>query len=900
MRNKWILILILIAAFAWNLSFGQKAVYHQVQDLMQQGRSFREVKVFQFSTADVHQRDLKIDGLSKGVVLNLNQEAIQQLRNENNDFIQFQLPVSEREDLKIDLVRHQIFTEDFTVQLSDGSTLSNYKSGLHYKGIVEGMPNSIVAISIFDDEVMGMIATDNGNLVLGPIDNDREKQHILYNDRDLNRTSDFICGTPDDGSAYTEDELAPHAQTRDNGDCVRLYIEVDNDIVTQKGGAAPATNYITGLFNQSIVLYANESVNVMLNEIYAWVTPSPYTGSTSSAMLTSFQNLTGEFNGNVAMLVSYRTSGGIAMLDGLCQSNPDWRKSFSAITSSYSNVPTYSWSVMVVTHEAGHVIGSKHTHACAWNGNNTAIDGCAGASEGSCPLGPIPPEGGTIMSYCHLQNVGINFTLGFGPQPGNLIRSRVNATNNCLTSCGPPPPPPPPSYCSSAGTNSGYEWINKVVLASINNTSGNNGGYHDYTSLSTNLAAGSTYAINLTPGYYGGTYLEYWRVWIDYNNDLDWADAGELVGQGSGTTAINISFTVPSSATAGAKRMRVAMKYSGYPALCETFTYGEVEDYTVNVTSSGGSGASCSDGIQNQGETGIDCGGPCAPCPTCSDGIQNQGETGIDCGGPCQPCPPPGGGAGGVVLLASYFETGWDSWLDGGSDVDRVGSTYSYEGNYSIRIRDNSGTLSAMTSPTFNMAGGTGATIQFYFKAYSMEAGEDFWVRYNNGGGWVTIGYFVSGGNFVNGVFYVTTVTVPNFLPTKGTFRIQCDASDDTDQVYIDEVTITKLTGAALPAATVDIREVGKEEGPEAPAFSDVDSATDLAVFPNPANDILNVSFRQDIDAIRILSLQGQDMRAPAVDRNNKQIDINSLVPGIYFLYIKSGNEWYPIKFSKM
>jgi hypothetical protein len=47
----------------------------------------------------------------------------------------------------------------------------------------------------------------------------------------------------------------------------------------------------------------------------------------------------------------------------------------------------------------------------------------------------------------------------------------------------------------------------------------------------------------------------------------------------------------------------------------------------------------CSDGIQNQGETGVDCGGPCSVCPTCSDGIQNQGETGIDCGGPCSPCP---------------------------------------------------------------------------------------------------------------------------------------------------------------------------------------------------------------------------------------------------------------------
>ena len=57
---------------------------------------------------------------------------------------------------------------------------------------------------------------------------------------------------------------------------------------------------------------------------------------------------------------------------------------------------------------------------------------------------------------------------------------------------------------------------------------------------------------------------------------------------------------------------------------------GESEDDSVPET--------CADGIQNQDETDIDCGGVCAPCATCSDGIMNQGETGIDCGGPCDPC----------------------------------------------------------------------------------------------------------------------------------------------------------------------------------------------------------------------------------------------------------------------
>lgn len=45
---------------------------------------------------------------------------------------------------------------------------------------------------------------------------------------------------------------------------------------------------------------------------------------------------------------------------------------------------------------------------------------------------------------------------------------------------------------------------------------------------------------------------------------------------------------------------------------------------------------SCFDGIQNQDEMGVDCGGAvCSACPSCSDNLQNQGEQGIDCGGPC-------------------------------------------------------------------------------------------------------------------------------------------------------------------------------------------------------------------------------------------------------------------------
>ncbi|MBL7809595.1 MAG: zinc-dependent metalloprotease, partial [Saprospiraceae bacterium] len=122
-------------------------------------------------------------------------------------------------------------------------------------------------------------------------------------------------------------------------------------------------------------------------------------------------------------------------LDVLC--NSFWGVGYSSIYATYNNVPTYSWTIEVLSHEIGHNLGSPHTHACAWNGNNTAIDGCgptAGYSEG-CD-GPLPTNGGTVMSYCHLLgNIGINFNNGFGPQPGDLIRDRVyNAA--CLGPCG--------------------------------------------------------------------------------------------------------------------------------------------------------------------------------------------------------------------------------------------------------------------------------------------------------------------------------------------------------------------------------------------------------------------------------------------------------------------------------
>lgn len=144
---------------------------------------------------------------------------------------------------------------------------------------------------------------------------------------------------------------------------------------------------------------------------------------------------------------------------------------------------------------------------------------------------------------------------------------------------------PTPAYCSANGTNVSYEWIANVTLGSINNTTTANGGYGNFTNLSTNLTIGASTPISVKPGFASSTYTEYFNVYIDYNKDLDFADAGEMVYTGSGTSTLTGSFTVPSTTATGSTRMRVVMKDGAITSSCGSYTYGEVEDYTVNFVS---------------------------------------------------------------------------------------------------------------------------------------------------------------------------------------------------------------------------------------------------------------------------------------------------------------------------
>lgn len=174
-----------------------------------------------------------------------------------------------------------------------------------------------------------------------------------------------------------------------------------------------------------------------------------------------------------------------------------------------------------------------------------------------------------VHTYASTGTFNVKLIASNGGSVSNSVTKPVTVTNAL-------------PYCASKSSDCNDEWIGTVQVGTmINNSNASN--YTDFTSISAPLTKGASTTLKLTPKFSGSSYTEYWRVWIDYNKNGSFTDSGEQVYSGSGKTAKSATFTVPTSALSGTTRIRVAMKYNAYPTSCESFQYGEVEDYTATI-----------------------------------------------------------------------------------------------------------------------------------------------------------------------------------------------------------------------------------------------------------------------------------------------------------------------------
>lgn len=223
--------------------------------------------------------------------------------------------------------------------------------------------------------------------------------------------------------------------------------------------------------------------------------------------------------------------------------------------------------------------GTAHTITVAGSASfDAVVDVRSGACNGSAyTCADLTGSGGTeVINLTGLTVSAVYYVRVYDYASGTPL-------STTFTICVTTPGACDPYY--STGPSLG-DYIANVTLGTINNTTTGAGSYYkDYTAQSTSLQAGTSQSLSVTVGTYGGQTV---AAWIDYNADGDFLDANEKLGESANlaaSTSTAIAFTIPSGTAAGAKRMRVRTVWSNTTLdPCATYSYGEAEDYTVNIT----------------------------------------------------------------------------------------------------------------------------------------------------------------------------------------------------------------------------------------------------------------------------------------------------------------------------
>jgi hypothetical protein len=453
-------------------------------------------------------------------------------------------------------------------------------------------------------------------------------------------------------------------------------------------------------------------------------------------------------------------------------------------------------------------------------------------------------------------------------------------------------------YCSGIATNSTDEWIEEFTLDTYTNTSGDNGGYGDFTlSSSISLNKGTAYNFSITPDWSGTLYNEYSRIWVDLDQNGTF-DAGDLLyDQGTANQLVqNGTITIPLGATNGSTRMRVQMAYQGagqtaLPNVCGSFQWGEVEDYCVDIqdanpcnlvvsqtsvptTCNGGSDGSVAitnvtggtapytyswtaSGNTSATETGLAagsysvtitdataCGSTFSYTVTEPAAITGTSViTGTTCNGDTD---------GAInVTISNAVPTATYSWSPGGATTEDISGLAG--GAYVLTVTDGNGCVGTVNATVTEPGVLSGSTV-----TTPISFGNDGAINLTVTGGTPPYSY-----NWDSG--FATTEDL-NGLNVAGTYV--CD--------------ITDANGCTVQvSATVD-SQLNIEDN----------ELSQLNIYPNPSHGMVNIAFKTEVDAtIIVYNAMGQILlETTSLGESIFELDLNAFATGVYMLNIKTDN----------
>ncbi len=466
-------------------------------------------------------------------------------------------------------------------------------------------------------------------------------------------------------------------------------------------------------------------------------------------------------------------------------------------------------------------------------------------------------------------------------------------------------------YCASQGNNVNDEYIGRVQLNTINNASGAQK-YSDFTNISTSLSEGTAYTITVTPTWTGTKYNEGIAVWIDYNGDKDFTDAGELVFSkaASKDSPVSGTFTVPSGTIGAATRMRVSLKYNGIPTSCETFSYGEVEDYTINLSGGGGTDTQPPTAPSNLVASNLTQTSVSLSWTASTD---NVGVTGYDVFQGTTNLGTVTGTSANVTGLTpataysfkvrAHDAAGNNSPFSNTVNVTTQSTSVSYctsKGNTSsyewidlVKLNNlnkssgNDGGYKDNTSLSANLPYGSN-TIQFSagFASSAYKEYWKIWIDYNQNGTFDSNELMVSGSSSSSGTLS-STFSVPTSAlagPTRMRVSMKYNAAQTACETFsygeVEDYTVIIGTGAAQ----------GFTEG-------NILATSQMTLYPNPVKKTLNIGL---LDASGknyiIYNSMGQVVGKGLF---NESIDVSNLQSGIYMMEVNTDGEKLMERFVK-
>lgn len=242
------------------------------------------------------------------------------------------------------------------------------------------------------------------------------------------------------------------------------------------------------------------------------------------------------------------------------------------------------------------------------------------------------------------------------------------------------------------------------------------------------------------------------------------------------------------------------------------------------------------------------------------------------------------------------FESSLGNWYDGGSDCYRIKSSrYATTGQYSVRLRDNT-TGSNLRSKIMDLSTLDELTISFdYLTEGFFGTEENFLVEVSKDGGnsYSIAANFINTIDFKNGERKSAVVKIARQLLSSNTVvRLRCDASSNSDRLYIDNLNLSSCTSASATSDDIiaQSRSIKKQ-------FISKHDSYDFDILPNPASTVAKLDMEELIDSnveIKIFNSIGGYVKGISLDRVSERfytLDLDEFSGGIYMIRMRVNND---------